>query len=123
MAICSPHREGPRQGNWSIAPGPSEGVVAVITSIPGKALYPRMTKQGDAETTRREANSLQLESITFGGYKAFAGGEGENAELQQLSLAPLTLIFGKNNSGKSAVARFPRLLLGGLACTDERILP
>ncbi len=33
------------------------------------------------------------------------------------------MVFGKNNSGKSAVVRLPRLLLGGLACDDERILP
>jgi AAA ATPase domain len=66
---------------------------------------------------------LQLDGINFRGYKAFPGGDIENDELQSLTLAPLTLVFGKNNSGKSAVVRLPRLLLGGLACEDERILP
>lgn len=68
---------------------------------------------------------LQLESISFRGYKAFSGGDidPEDRGLQRFALAPLTMIFGKNNSGKSAVARLPRLLLGGLACKDDRILP
>lgn len=66
---------------------------------------------------------LQLDSIAFRGYKAFPGGASENDDLQRLALAPLTLVFGKNNSGKSAVVRLPRLLLGGLACDDQRILP
>jgi hypothetical protein len=67
--------------------------------------------------------SLQLDGIAFRGYKAFPGGDIENDDLQRLTLAPLTLIFGKNNSGKSAVVRLPRLLLGGLGCEDERIIP
>jgi AAA ATPase domain/Protein of unknown function (DUF3696) len=65
--------------------------------------------------------NVQIHEVAFRGYKAFPGGDDD--ELQKLSLAPLTLVFGKNNSGKSVVARLPRLLLGGLACTDERILP
>lgn len=32
-------------------------------------------------------------------------------------------MFGKNNSGKSAAIRLPRLLLGGLECNDGRMLP
>lgn len=66
---------------------------------------------------------MQLNSVAFRGYKAFPGGDSENDDLQLLAIAPLTMIFGKNNSGKSAVVRLPRLLLGGLACNDERILP
>lgn len=66
---------------------------------------------------------MQLDSIAFRGNKAFPGGDSENDELQRLTLAPLTIVFGKNNSGKSAVVRLPRLLLGGLACDDDRILP
>jgi hypothetical protein len=66
---------------------------------------------------------VQLDSISFRGYKAFPGGDSEDDDLQRLTLAPLTIVFGKNNSGKSAVVRLPRLLLGGLACDDERILP
>jgi hypothetical protein len=70
-----------------------------------------------------EKRPLQLKSIAFRGYKAFPGGDDDSDDLQRLTLAPLTLVFGKNNSGKSAVVRLPRLLLGGLACDDERILP
>lgn len=69
---------------------------------------------------------MQLQNIAFRGYKAFPGGDpgaDHDEEWQRLDLAPLTLVFGKNNSGKSAVVRLPRLLLGGLACRDERILP
>jgi hypothetical protein len=73
-------------------------------------------------TIVREA-PLQLDGLTFRGYKAFPGGDIENVDLQRLTLAPLTIIFGKNNSGKSAVVRLPRLMLGGLTCVDERILP
>lgn len=43
--------------------------------------------------------------------------------MQDLEIAPLTLIFGKNNSGKSTVARLPLLLLGGIECDDRRLLP
>lgn len=77
----------------------------------------------DEEPQSDSEVSLQLDSITFRGYKAFPGGDIERTESQRLNLAPLTIIFGKNNSGKSAVVRLPRLLLGGLACDDERILP
>jgi hypothetical protein len=66
---------------------------------------------------------MQLDSLEFSGYKSFPGGDTDDSPRQSLDLAPLTLLFGKNNSGKSAVARLPRLLLGGLACNDERILP
>lgn len=67
---------------------------------------------------------MNVKSLKFSGYKSFPGGDNEPAgSLQTFELAPLTLIFGKNNSGKSAVARLPRLLLGGLACNDPRILP
>jgi len=66
---------------------------------------------------------LKFEAIAFRGYKAFPGGDTETDDLQRLTIAPLTIIFGKNNSGKSAVVRLPRLLLGGLSCTDERLLP
>jgi hypothetical protein len=66
---------------------------------------------------------VELDGIEFKGYKAFPGGGSDGDDLQRLTIAPLTLIFGKNNSGKSAVVRLPRLLLGGLECDDERILP
>ncbi|HLF97699.1 MAG TPA: DUF3696 domain-containing protein [Methylococcaceae bacterium] len=67
---------------------------------------------------------MKIKEVWFRGYKAFNGdGDGADARSQHLNLAPLTLVFGKNNSGKSAVVRLPRLLLGGLECDDGRVLP
>jgi hypothetical protein len=63
---------------------------------------------------------MKLIEIGFRGYKAY---NGDDAPLQRLRLAPLTLLFGKNNSGKSAAVRLPRLLLGGMECNDDRVLP
>ncbi len=65
---------------------------------------------------------MQLSEVAFRGYKAFPGGNGGDVLLQKLTLAPLTLVFGKNNSGKSVVVRLPRLLLGALA-GNEDLLP
>ncbi len=65
---------------------------------------------------------MQLSEVAFRGYKAFPGGNGDDRLLQRLALAPLTLVFGKNNSGKSVVVRLPRLLLGGLASVED-LLP
>ncbi|MEW6217919.1 MAG: hypothetical protein AB1634_00105 [Thermodesulfobacteriota bacterium] len=65
---------------------------------------------------------MKIHEIWFQGYKAY-GGDGTDAQFQRLRLAPLTLVLGKNNSGKSAAIRLPRLLLGGLECDDGRVLP
>ncbi|MBX3697927.1 MAG: hypothetical protein R3F08_05745 [Dokdonella sp.] len=65
---------------------------------------------------------MKIVSIEFDKYKVFDSGPSDSG-LQRLDIAPLTVLFGKNNSGKSAVARLPLLLLGGLACDDGRILP
>ena len=65
---------------------------------------------------------MKINEVRFQGYKAFAG-DSDNASFQCLKLAPLTMVFGKNNSGKSAVVRLPRLILGGVECNDGRMLP
>lgn len=65
---------------------------------------------------------MKITKIEFQGYKAF-NGDGGDTPFQSLKLAPLTLVFGKNNSGKSAIVRLPRLLLGGMECNDGRVLP
>lgn len=65
---------------------------------------------------------MKINRIEFRGYKAFNGSD-VNSQFQAFDLAPLTLVFGKNNSGKSAVVRLPRLILGGLECNDGRVLP
>ena len=41
------------------------------------------------------------------------------AELAQLELAPLTILVGSNNSGKTALAQAIQLLAGGLAPSDK----
>lgn len=63
---------------------------------------------------------MKIHEIAFQGYKAYAG---DSSPMQRLVVAPLTLIFGKNNSGKSAAVRLPKLLLGGIECADGRVLP
>lgn len=65
---------------------------------------------------------MRIKSIEFSGYKSFPG-DGEGSDSQTLKLAPLVLIFGKNNSGKSSTARLPRFLLGGIECSDGKVLP
>lgn len=63
---------------------------------------------------------MKISSVRFRGYKAFSAAGGS---WQQLTLAPLTLVFGKNSSGKSAVVRLPRILLAGIECNDGQVLP
>ncbi|MHA6196981.1 AAA family ATPase [Pseudomonas wadenswilerensis] len=65
---------------------------------------------------------MRIKSIEFSGYKSFPG-DNEGSGSQTLKLAPLVLIFGKNNSGKSSTARLPRFLLGGMECSDGKVLP
>jgi hypothetical protein len=49
-----------------------------------------------------------LKEITFKNYKAFR-------EKQTLELKPLTILIGKNSSGKSAIAKLPTLIEGSLS--------
>ena len=65
---------------------------------------------------------MKIARIDFESYKAF-GPRSDTEAAQTLRLAPLTFLFGKNNSGKSAVARLPILMLGALECKDSRVLP
>lgn len=46
---------------------------------------------------------MRLRSIRFQNYRGFAGRE-------EVALAPLTILIGRNNSGKSTIARLPLLL-------------
>ena len=55
---------------------------------------------------------MELREIGFERYKGYA-------EPTQLGLAPLTILVGANNSGKTALARAIRLLAGGLAPSDQ----
>jgi len=65
---------------------------------------------------------MKIEEIGFDSYKGF-GPQGNGKAMHALRLAPLTILLGKNNSGKSTAARLPMLLLGALECKDDAVLP
>ena len=50
---------------------------------------------------------MRLRSLSFAGYRSFAARSpaAPHRPLQRLQLAPLTILLGKNNSGKSTTAR------------------
>lgn len=50
---------------------------------------------------------MRLQSLAFAGYRSFAarGPSAPDRPLEQIELAPLTILLGKNNSGKSTAAR------------------
>ena len=54
---------------------------------------------------------MQLKTFSVERYKGYA-------ELAEMELAPLTILVGSNNSGKSALARSIQLLAGGLVPSD-----
>jgi len=67
---------------------------------------------------------MKFIEIGFAGYKAYSENRIDTIpQSQVMKFAPLMLVFGKNNSGKSVAVRLPRLLLGGLECNDGRVLP
>ena len=51
---------------------------------------------------------MQLTGLSFQNYKAFAGKEA-------VEIRPLTILIGRNSSGKSAIARLPLLLAASLS--------
>lgn len=53
-------------------------------------------------------------SIVFEKYRIFSGK-------QHLRIAPLTVIFGRNNSGKSAVLRLPMLIRSAMNCEKDDV--
>ncbi|MDM8546235.1 AAA family ATPase [Candidatus Venteria ishoeyi] len=59
---------------------------------------------------------MKITSFNCKGYKAFR-------DEAQINLRPLTLLFGKNNSGKSTLLRLPRLLLRALSTRAGRDFP
>lgn len=60
---------------------------------------------------------MRLHSLAFAGYRSFAARSPASPArpLQRLQLAPLTLLLGKNNSGKSTAARLLRHVLVAIA--------
>jgi hypothetical protein len=57
---------------------------------------------------------MNLNAITFENYKAFA-------TRQSLGVRPLTVLIGKNSSGKSVISRLPLLL--GRSLSEQAISP
>ena len=57
-----------------------------------------------------------LKSIKFSNYRIF------NSE-QVLDLAPITVIFGKNNTGKSALLKLPLLIKSGFNNDPKELFP
>jgi hypothetical protein len=63
---------------------------------------------------------MRLRSLAFAGYRSFAARSpaAPGRPLQRLQLAPLTILLGKNNSGKSTAARLLHHVL--LALGDDK---
>lgn len=59
---------------------------------------------------------MQITSLHCKGYKGFR-------DQVHLELRPLTVLLGKNNAGKSVLARLPLLLLGGLTSEEPEPVP
>ncbi len=66
-----------------------------------------------------------IRSLRFDGFRSFACTRqyDQTRPLQRLDLAPLTLIVGRNNAGKSSVATLLHQVLGGLAGLGASALP
>ncbi|XYH98692.1 hypothetical protein ACMHYB_02715 [Sorangium sp. So ce1128] len=68
---------------------------------------------------------MRLRSLSFAGYRSFAARSPAAPErpLQRLQLAPLTILLGKNNSGKSTAARLLHHVLLALSHDGEDPFP
>lgn len=68
---------------------------------------------------------MQLRSLSFAGYRSFpARGPGfPERPLQSIALAPLTIVLGKNNSGKSTVLKLVQHVLTAVASKGPNPFP
>lgn len=68
---------------------------------------------------------MRLNSISFAGFRSFAARSPAvpDRPLERLQLAPLTILLGKNNSGKSTVARLFHHVLVALAAEGNDPFP
>jgi hypothetical protein len=66
-----------------------------------------------------------IRSLEFDGYRGFPSRRqyDRNQPFQRLDLAPLTLLIGRNNSGKTSVATLLYQVLTGLAGIGKDVLP
>ena len=55
-----------------------------------------------------------IHSINFERYRIFSGK-------QHLRIAPLTVVFGLNNTGKSAVLKLPMIIRSGITCESDNV--
>ena len=68
---------------------------------------------------------MRLHSLAFAGYRSFAARSPAAVDrpLQHIQLAPLTILLGKNNSGKSTVARLLHHVLIALGAEGRDPFP
>ena len=68
---------------------------------------------------------MRLHSLAFAGYRSFAARSpsAPDRPLERLELAPLTVLLGKNNSGKSTVARLLHHVLVALGAEGNDPFP
>jgi len=68
---------------------------------------------------------MRLHSLAFAGYRSFAARSpaAPDRPLERLELAPLTVLLGKNNSGKSTVARLLHHVLLALGADGDDPFP
>lgn len=68
---------------------------------------------------------MLVTSIAFAGYRSFAARSpaAPDRPLESFRLAPLTILIGKNNSGKSTVARLPHHALLALGADGDDPFP
>ena len=66
-----------------------------------------------------------IRSLEFDGYRGFPSRRqyDRSQPFQRLDLAPLTLLIGRNNAGKTSVATLLHQVLGGLAGISKEALP
>jgi hypothetical protein len=68
---------------------------------------------------------MRFLSLAFAGYRSFAARSpaAPDRRLERLQLAPLTILLGKNNSGKSTVARLSHHVVVALAAEGRDPFP
>jgi hypothetical protein len=68
---------------------------------------------------------MQLRSLSFAGYRSFParGPAFPDRPLQTVALAPLTIVLGKNNSGKSIILKLIHHVLTALASSGPNPFP
>src|SRR5436309_2771675 len=55
---------------------------------------------------------MRLSALTWNRYRSFK-------ERQRVELAPVTIVIGRNGSGKSVISRLPLLLAGGVSGVSQ----